>query len=108
MSAPVSVVIPHQLGRAEAQRRIESGFDRLIAQFGQGGRALDRSWADNRMNFSVQVLGQSISGIADVLDDAVRLEVTLPGFLAVIASKVKGRLQDEGRLLLENKSRQRD
>jgi hypothetical protein len=33
----------------------------------------------------------------------VTLQVTLPGFLAMIANKVKGKIQKEGQILLEDK-----
>jgi len=38
-----------------------------------------------------------------VLEDAVKMEVDLPPFFAMIADKVKGRLKKEGQLMLEKK-----
>jgi hypothetical protein len=49
------------------------------------------------------VVGQSVAGRLDVLEEAVRMEVDLPPFFAMIADKVKGRLQKEGQLMLEKK-----
>ena len=37
MSKPVVVSIPHELGRAEARRRIEEGVGRLTSQIGAVG-----------------------------------------------------------------------
>jgi len=48
-------------------------------------------------------MGQGISGFLDVADDVVRVEVVLPGFLAMIAGKVKGKLKKEGQILLGGK-----
>ena len=41
----------------------------------------------------------------DVGEEAVRLEVVLPGFLAMIAGKVKGSLQKQGQILLEDRTK---
>ena len=103
MSRAVTVSIPHALGRSEARRRIDEGFGDFSRHLGGGAGALSKSWTGDRLDFSLQAMGQAISGFLDVADDAVRVEVLLPGFLAMIAGKVKGTLQKEGQLLLEKK-----
>jgi len=103
MSKPVTITIPHHLGRAEARRRIEDGFGRLALQFGGAHASLTQNWSGDRMAFSAQAVGQTIDGWLDVLDDSVRLEVVLPGVLGMIADQLKGRVQKEGRLLLEKR-----
>lgn len=103
MSKPVVVTIPHNLGRTEARRRIDEGVHKLAAQLGGGGAgAMTQSWQGDRLNFSVQAMGQTVTGLVDVLEDGVKLEVILPGFLAMIANKIKGKLQTEGQILLED------
>ena len=104
MSKPISIDLPHQLGRAEARRRIEAGFDRLGQQFGGGGFGqLHKEWQGERMAFSAHVLGQSITGRLEVLEEAIHLEVDLPALFALMAGKIRGRLKSEGQLLLEKK-----
>jgi hypothetical protein len=104
LTQPITVNIPHELGAAEARRRIERGFGELGGSLPGGGFAqLKQSWAGNRMSFSAQVMGQSVSGTIDVLEKAVNLQLILPPFLAMIAGKIKGRLQKQGTLLLEKK-----
>lgn len=102
MAKPVVVVIPHELGKAEARRRIDEGVGKMIHQFGQGVK-LTRAWDGDRLAFSAKVVGQAIAGRLDVAEDAVRMEVELPPFFAMIADKVKGRLKKEGQLMLEKK-----
>lgn len=102
MAKPVVVSIPHELGRAEARKRIEEGVGRLVGQFGEGVK-LNRTWDGDRLSFSAKVVGQAVAGRLDVLEDAVRMEVDLPPFFAMIADKVKGRLKKEGQLMLEKK-----
>ena len=103
MSKPIRVTIPHQLGRAEARKRIDEGFADLSRHLGGSAGALDKHWNGDRLDFSFTSLGQSISGHVAVADAEVAVEVLLPGFLAMIAGKVQGTLQKEGQLLLTRK-----
>ncbi len=102
MVKPIVVSIPHELGRAEARQRIEAGLTRITHQFGEGVK-LTKAWDGDRLAFSAKVVGQAVAGRLDVLVDAVRMEVELPPFFAMIADKVKGRLKKEGQLMLEKK-----
>lgn len=104
MSSPITVDIPHQLGGAEARRRIDQGFARLAEQMtGQALAQVDRKWDGDRMAFSFRALGQVIGGNLTVMSDVVRIEVVLPGFLGAMAQAVRGRVETQGRLLLEKK-----
>jgi len=102
MSKPIIVDIPHQLGAAEARRRIEQGFATFAAQVGGSAVANVRHvWNDGQMTFSFVALGQSITGAVDVQDTLARLEVTLPGILGLMAEAIRGRVETQGRLLLK-------
>ena len=100
MSKPVVVSIPHELGRLEARRRIDEGVGRLTSQIGAVGE-IQRAWEGDTLRFSLQALGQTVTGTIAVADHDVRLEVMLPGIFALIANKLKGRLRQEGQILLE-------
>jgi hypothetical protein len=104
MSKAITIVIPHELGRAEARRRIDEGVARLVGQVGAVGE-LTRTWEGDVLRFSLTALGQVVSGDMTIGDREVRLEVLLPGIFGMIAGKVKGRLRDEGRLLLSGPAR---
>lgn len=104
MTTPISISIPHQLGRAEAHRRIETGFAKIIDLVpGGGAGACSQSWDGDRLTFSVAAMGQTVSGVIDVLDATVTMEITLPGVLGMIASGLKDRLRKAGQLLLTRK-----
>ena len=103
MATPLSISIPHQLGRAEARRRIETGFANLVRQLPGGGNSYIQRWDGDRLTFSVSAMGQTVSGVVDVLDAVVRMDLELPGVLGLIASGLKGRLQKAGQLLLTRK-----
>ena len=100
MGKPVVVEIPHELGRVEARRRIEEGLGRLTGQISGVGE-LTHSWQGDVLAFSLQAIGQTVSGTIAIEERVVRLEVILPGIFAMVANKVKGRLRDEGQLLLQ-------
>jgi hypothetical protein len=104
VSKPLVVSVPHKLGRAEARRRVEQGIGQLTAQFAQMGE-VKTGWTGDVLNYSVETMGQTVSGLVDVADEAVRIEVVLPGFLGMIAGSLRGRLQKQGELLLEDKSK---
>ena len=104
MAKPIIINIPHQLGAAEARRRLETGLEQLASQIPGGDAArFTQSWAGDTLNFSALAMGQAITGAVNVLDDHVRLDVVLPGMLGMIAGKIKGELQKRGQLLLEKK-----
>lgn len=103
MSKPITITIPHQLGAAEARRRIEDGFGQLIGQAGGVIKDVQKSWDGDALTFSAQAMGQTISGVLHVLDQSVRMEIVLPGLLGVIAGKITGQVKKQGTLLLEKK-----
>jgi hypothetical protein len=110
MARPVTVSIPHALGKDEARRRIEEGFGKMrqqIAGGATGGFAAMMSfqdrWEGDRLHFEGGGLGQKVTGRLDVMADAVRVELDLPEILAALADKIAGRLKSEGQKLLEKK-----
>ena len=96
----ITISIPHQLPRTEARRRIEKGFAQILDGIPGSTGTCSQRWEGDRLIFSVCAMGQTASGIVTVLDDAVRMEIDLPGMLGLIAAGLKGRLQKAGQLLL--------
>lgn len=106
MARPVTVTIPHALGKDEARRRIEEGFGRLRQQMTSGMGAMlsfQERWEGDRLHFEGGGLGQKMTGRLDVRADAVEIQVDLPEILAAIAEKITGKLKTEGQKLLEKK-----
>jgi hypothetical protein len=103
MATPITISIPHQLGRAEARRRIESGFTNMIRQVPGAGSTFSERWDDDRLSFSMAVMGQTVQGSIDVRDADVKMDIELPGVLGMIAASFKGGLQKAGQLLLTKK-----
>jgi hypothetical protein len=102
MATPITLTIPHQLGRAEARRRIETGFSKVSQVVPDGGTYSER-WQDDQMTFSVATMGQTVAGVVSVLDAEVRMEIELSGLLGMLAGGLKDRLRRAGQLLLSKK-----
>jgi hypothetical protein len=102
-TTPITVSLPHQLGRAEARRRIEHGFADMVRQFPGGGGAVTQRWDGDRLAFTIAVLGQTLGGSVTVLDDRVDMQIDLPGMLGMIAGRLRGGMQKAGQLLLTRK-----
>jgi hypothetical protein len=100
MATPLTVSIPHQLGRAEARRRIETGFAQIVHLLPGSGGACSERWDGDRLVFRVAAVGQAVDGTIDVGDAAVTMVIELPGALGIIANNLKDRLQKVGQLLL--------
>ena len=100
MSRTISISIPHQLGRLEARRRIETGFAKIVQVVPGTGGTCTQHWDGDRLSFSVVAVGQTVGGVVTVLDAMVTMEIELPGFLGMLAGGFKERLQKVGQRLL--------
>ena len=103
MSQPVVISVPHRLGREEAARRLKSGFERADSQFGGILNISQQAWSGDRLTFQASALGQQAAGTIDVMDDSIRIEVTLPWLLAKMAEKLAPAIRRESVLMLEKK-----
>jgi hypothetical protein len=104
VSRPLIVSIPHRLGRQQATDRLKNGLDRASRDFAQIICIDQHVWNGDVLTFGVSTLGQHASGRLGVLDDSMRLEVTLPGLLAKVAERVLPTIEQKGRLLLDTNS----
>ncbi len=105
MARPVTVTISHELGKDEARQRVRDGFDKLKNAM-TGGMMFNFSeeWtSEDTLSFTAKGLGQNITGTVDIFPEHVRITATLPGLLASLAETVAGRVEKQGKLLLEHK-----
>jgi Putative polyhydroxyalkanoic acid system protein (PHA_gran_rgn) len=103
MSKPLVVSIPHRLGKAEAVRRLKSGLASAQSDFKHIFTVQEETWVGDSLTFRISALGQSASGMIDVREDHVLMEVQLPWLLHQIAEKAQGLIRKRGQLLLEKK-----
>lgn len=103
MSAPIVVLIPHRLGKAEASRRLKQGLGAPASVFGNLLSVKSTAWVGDRVTFQLRTLGQTATGSIDVLDHEIRLELMLPWFLGKLADRIIPALRQGTALLLEKK-----
>ena len=103
MSDLVTVIVAHRLGKVEAVPRLKEGFARTKGQLGRMIAIEQESWEGDTLRFHMRMLGQSAAGTIEVLEDALRIEVSLPWLLAKAANRLLPILRKEATLLLEKK-----
>jgi len=104
MTTPIQVDLPHNLGAAEAKRRIDGGIGGL-RNFIPGGAEVRSAWTDDRLGLQVAAMGQEVNAQIDVRDTFVRVEILLPPALAFFGPVIEIALRKKGGDLLEDKSK---
>lgn len=102
MSQPIQVDLPHNLGRDEARRRIANNIHKLKEHI-PGGAAVTSHWVGDDLDLGINALGQSVDAKIGVEEAKVRVQVMLPGMLAMFAGPIEAMLQKKGNILLEDK-----
>ena len=103
MTAPLVVSIPHRLGRQEAVRRLKNGLGRARTDFGHLMTVEEESWSGDQVVFRLRALGQAASGVIDVQEDHLRLEVRLPWLLATLSERLIPAIRKEDTQQLKKK-----
>ena len=103
MTDPITIIVGHRLGKVEAVRRLKEGFSHTRGQLGPMIAIEQETWDGDTLRFHMRALGQSAAGTIEVLEDALRIEVSLPWLLAKAAKRLLPILRREATLLLEKK-----
>jgi putative polyhydroxyalkanoate system protein len=103
MQQPIQVDLPHKLGRDEARRRIANNIHKLKEHIPGGASHVDSTWAGDDLNLAIHALGQQVDAQIGVEETRVRVQVMLPGMLAMFAAPIEAMLQKKGNILLEDK-----
>lgn len=102
MAGPITIDIPHDLGRAEAKRRMMAGVDK-IARHIPGGGEVSSSWpAEDRMVLTIAAMGQKVSADLDVEDRLVKVSLTVPLMLSFMSGPITAIVQKSAEELLLN------
>jgi hypothetical protein len=105
LSDTVTVIVAHRLGKAEAVRRLKEGLARADGQFGPMIAVEQQTWDGDTLRFRMRALGHTAAASIEALDDALRIEVSLPWLLAKMAKQLLPILRKEAALLLETTKR---
>ena len=101
---PLTVDIPHKLGRAEAKRRIEQGSG-SFTRFLPAGATVEQGWAGDRLDMKLAAMGQELTAAIDVQEAVVRVSMVLPPALSFFRQAIEAGIRQGGTELLEDKSR---
>ena len=103
MSDRVTVMVSHPYGKVEAVRRLKEGLARAKGPLGEMIAIQQEAWEGDMLRFHMRALGQTAAGTIEVMEDALRIEVSLPWLLAKAAKRLLPILRKEAKLLLEKK-----
>jgi Putative polyhydroxyalkanoic acid system protein (PHA_gran_rgn) len=103
VSDTVTVIIGHRLGRVEAVRRLKESLARINGHLGPMIAMEQETWEGDTLRFRLRALGQTAAASIEVLEDALRIEVSLPWLLAKAAKRLLPILRKQATLLLEKK-----
>ena len=104
MTQPIVIDLPHSLGTDKAKERMRGGIGKLKDHIPGGSAQVESRWEGDRMFLRVQAMGQEVTGHIDVFPAKVRLELKLPAFLGLFASKIEQLVRSKGNDLLEDKT----
>jgi hypothetical protein len=102
-NTPISVDLPHQLGAAEAKRRIDGGIGRLKDFIPGGGAEVRAAWTGDRLGMQVVAMGQEVNAQLDVHETFVRVDLLLPPELGFFRPIIEAAVSRKGADLLEDK-----
>ncbi len=101
MANPLSITLPHTLGKAEATRRMRDRIGELPAHIPGGIAAVEHRWtSDDRLALDVAALGAQVATVAEVGETAVRLHINLPPLLQPFRSAIESAVKARGGRLL--------
>ena len=87
MTDTVTAIVGHRLGKVEAVRRLKEGFARTNGNLGLIAMEQE-TWEGDTLRFRMRALGQTAAASIEVLEDALRIEVSLPWLLAKAAKRL--------------------
>jgi len=102
---PITIDVPHRLGRAGARERLKSRIGDL-GQHIPGGMAEVRSaWTgEDELTIDVTAMGQHVSARLEVQEAIVRVHLLLPPMLAFFSGMIGAAVREGGERMLEDKS----
>lgn len=101
MSVPVTIDVPHKLGRAGARERLKSRIGELDDHLPGGMGEIRSYWrSEDEMALEISAMGHLVPARLEVMDDLVRVHVELPPMLAYFSTMIGAAVRDQGTKLL--------
>jgi hypothetical protein len=103
MSQPFTVDVPHNLGAAEARKRVQANLHKLAGKL-PAGATVTPAWEGERLKLELAMLSQQVGAWLDIFDNSVRITVNLPPALAFFRQAIEAGLRKSGTALLADRS----
>lgn len=87
--------VPHPLSKDEATEKLKAFLDKVRERYKDQVSAIDGSWADNILNFSLTTFGFTIKGVLTVDDKQAVLEGDLPFAALAFKGKIEQGIKSE-------------
>ncbi len=84
----MQVTVPHDLGRAEAKRRLEAGLPKLEQHIPGGGSLTSDIVSDSRLMLVISAMGQKVPVDIAIMDDRLDADVSVPPFLKMMQGQI--------------------
>ncbi len=95
------VAIPHQLGKEEVRRRLQSHSHEIADHIPGGMAEVSTAWpSDDRMTMQISAMGQHLSGAVEVEADQAIFQFDLPAALSFIEPMIESAIRKQGQKLL--------
>lgn len=106
MNQPISVDLPHSLGKDEARRRIANNIHKLSDHIPGGANHANSTWEGDELHLSVGAMGQTVDARILVQEKVVTCRIVLPGMLGMFSGPIEAMLRSKGSsVLLEDHSK---
>jgi hypothetical protein len=94
--APIVVVVPHRLGKAEATRRVKASIDEARTREAAKLKVVEEKWDDNGVRFRVALLGLPCTGTIEIGEDRAKAEVNLSWYQSHLLKPAEAFIQQQG------------
>lgn len=95
------VAIPHQLGKDEVRRRLQSSSHKIAEHIPGGMAEVTTSWpSEERMTMQIAAMGQNLAGAVEIKAEQVVFTFDLPPALSFVEPIIEGAIRKQGQKLL--------
>ena len=104
MSAPLTIDVPHKLGRAGARERLKARAGDLASHIPGGIADVRSTWTgEDELTLDISAMGQTIAARLEVQDTLVRVHLVLPPMLSFFSGMIGSAVREGGTRMLEDK-----
>ena len=96
----MTVTIPHNLPKEEAESRVQKILGNVKSQFGNMVTDLQEDWQGNKGNFKFSMSGHAVSGSILLLDSSVQVDIVLPFIANLFKGKIQSVIEEQGAKIL--------